>query len=135
MIKPYVHKIRYYETDKMGFTHHSNYLRFMEEARLDFLEQIGYSYKRMEDEGLISPVVAVDICYKKPTTFDDELTIEVKVKEVTPVKFSVDYTMSCDGVVCTATSLHCFVDEKGHPISLKRSNPELFELLSSLTHD
>ena len=53
-MKPYVHKVMYYETDKMGVTHHSNYLRFMEEARIDYLEKIGYPYSRMIEEGLKS---------------------------------------------------------------------------------
>ena len=48
-MKPYIHKVQYYETDKMGITHHSNYIRWMEEARVDFMEQIGWGYDKMED--------------------------------------------------------------------------------------
>lgn len=133
MVKNYSHKVQYYETDKMGVTHHSNYLRFMEEARVDFLEQIGYGYDRMEKEGLVSPVISVNVNYVRPTTFGDELQIAVKVKNVTAVKLTIDYTMTCNGdVVCAATSTHCFVDKNARPISLKRVNPQLFELLSSL---
>lgn len=133
MIKPYIHKIQYYETDKMGVTHHSNYLRFMEEARVDYLEQIGYGYLRMEREGLVSPVVSVSIDYKKPTVFGDELTIAVHVRETTAVKLTIEYTMTCSGeTVCSASSVHCFVDPNGRPISLKRTKPELYALLSSL---
>ena len=58
-MKPYQHRVQYYETDRMQLTHHSNYLRFMEEARVDFLEQLGWGYNRMEEEGLISPVVGI----------------------------------------------------------------------------
>ena len=54
-MKPYEHKVQYYETDKMGIVHHSNYIRWMEEARIDFLDQIGWNYKVMEDNGIISP--------------------------------------------------------------------------------
>ena len=50
-MKKYIHKVNYYETDKMGITHHSNYIRWMEEARIDFLEQIGFSYDKLEKEG------------------------------------------------------------------------------------
>lgn len=46
-MKPYIHKVQYYETDKMGITHHSNYVRWMEEARIEFLDQIGWSYVRV----------------------------------------------------------------------------------------
>ena len=47
IMKPYIHKVQYYETDKMGITHHSNYIRWMEEARVDFMEQIGWGYDKM----------------------------------------------------------------------------------------
>ena len=47
-MKPYTHKVNYYETDKMGITHHSNYIRWMEEARIDFLESIGFGYDKLE---------------------------------------------------------------------------------------
>ena len=46
MLKPYIHKVHYYETDKMGITHHSNYIRWMEEARADWMEQVGFSYTK-----------------------------------------------------------------------------------------
>ncbi len=132
MTKPYIHKVKYYETDKMGVTHHSNYLRFMEEARVNYLDEIGYGYRRMEEEGLVSPVVSVNIDYKKATTFDDEISIDVKVESVSAVKLIIGYTMTCNGeIVCNATSVHCFVDKNSRPISLKRTRPELFELLSS----
>ena len=51
----YRHIVQYYETDKMGITHHSNYIRWMEEARIDFLSQIGWSYAKLEEEGIIFP--------------------------------------------------------------------------------
>ena len=56
----YIHKVNYYETDKMGITHHSNYIRFMEEARMNFLSEIGYPMTRLEEEGITSPVVSVN---------------------------------------------------------------------------
>ena len=65
---PYRHKVQYYETDRMGVTHHSNYIRWMEEARVDLLEQIGWGYDRMESLGIQSPVTGVGCVYKAPTT-------------------------------------------------------------------
>lgn len=136
MAQPYFHIVRYYETDKMGITHHSNYLRFMEEARLDFLEQIGYGYQKMESEGLSSPVVAVHIDYKRPTTFNDKICIEVHLQDVTTARLVIGYTMLLDQeTVCTAISTHCFVDGNGRPVSLKRTNAQLYELLLSLTEN
>lgn len=132
-MKIYQHQVQYYETDKMQITHHSNYIRFMEEARVDFLNQIGFGYDKMEDAGIISPVIQVTCDYKKSTTFFDVLTISLKVLEITPTKLKLGYTMTCqDVVVCTATSTHCFLNESGRPIIIKRQSPEFYEILKKM---
>lgn len=132
-MKPYIHRVQYYETDKMGITHHSNYIRFMEEARLDYLDQIGYGYKRMEDEGLISPTVSVTADYKKPTTFNDNIEIMVSITKVTPARSFWKYEMKVSGeIVFEGTTSHCFVDKNGRPVSSKKVSPKLHELLCSL---
>ena len=66
-MKPYLHCVKYYECDRMGITHHSNYVRFMEEARIDWMDQLGYGFERMEAEGVVSPVLSVALQYKHPT--------------------------------------------------------------------
>lgn len=60
----YRHVVQYYETDRMGITHHSNYVRWMEEARIHFLDQIGWDYAKLEEMGLVSPVVSVSCRYR-----------------------------------------------------------------------
>ena len=75
----YIHKVQYYETDKMGITHHSNYIRWMEEARVDFFDKVGYNYKKLEDEGIISPVIGVECNYKISTRFEDYVEMNLKV--------------------------------------------------------
>ena len=128
----YKHTIQYYETDKMGITHHSNYIRIMEEARIHFLKEAGWPYEKLEAEGVISPVVNVTGDYKKTTTFPDELEIQVAVLEVSPVKFKLGYTMTVDTrVVCTATSTHCLLGADGRPISIPKQYPGFYEMLSS----
>ena len=82
MIQPYTHIVRYYECDRMGIVHHSNYIRFMEEARIDWMDQLGYGFERMEAAGVVSPVLAVSCQYKHPTTFKDAIRIEVKIREM-----------------------------------------------------
>ena len=124
--KPYCHEVKYYECDRMGITHHSNYIRFMEEARVDWMDQLGYGFDRMEAEGVVSPVVAVDCRYRHSTTFKDTIEVVVAVASVTPLKIIFSYTMTCHGtVVCTATSTHCFLDQ-GRPVSLEQRFPELY---------
>ena len=134
-MKSYARKINYYETDKMGITHHSNYVRFMEEARLDYLEQIGCGYEKWERDGIASPVIGIECEYKRPTTFGDELEISVEITEYRRIKLTVEYTMKNAGsgeVVFTGKSHHCFVSPEGRPIALARQFPEYDEILRGL---
>ncbi len=131
-MKPFIHKVQYYETDRMKVTHHSNYIRFMEEARVDFMEQAGLGYERMEADGIVSPVIAVTCEYKHPTTFSDEISIVVSVVRCTAVKLILGYTMTSNGnLVATASSTHCFLNENGKPIILADTYPEFYKLLQS----
>ena len=129
----YIHKVQYYETDKMGITHHSNYIRWMEEARIDFLDQIGLSYKRLEAAGVFSPVVSVECDFKSPTTFGDAVEVEVRIEEFKGVRLIISYRMTKPGgeTVAAARSVHCFVDREGKPIVLKRTHPEWDEKLKA----
>ena len=130
----YMHAVQYYETDKMGITHHSNYIRWMEEARIDFLSQIGWDYAKLEEMGIISPVLSVTCDYKLSTTFSDRVYISVSVKEFKGVKLHLAYEMkNQDGkTVCKGTSSNAFLNHEGRPIRVKQEQPELFEALSSL---
>ncbi|MCR4665331.1 MAG: acyl-CoA thioesterase [Paludibacteraceae bacterium] len=128
-MKPYQHQVKYYECDRMGITHHSNYLRFMEEARIDWMDQLGYGYERMEAEGVVSPVVSVSVQYKRPTTFKDVIAISVQVEKLTNAKLGFCYTMTVgDTLVCTAQSLHCFL-ENNRPVSLLQRFPALYNAI------
>ena len=130
----YIHTVQYYETDKMGITHHSNYIRWMEEARVDFLSQIGWDYARLEDMGIISPVLNVTCDYKKTTTFSDQVSISVSVKEFKGVKLHLAYEMRDKegNVVCLGTSSHAFLNAESKPVRMKKEYPELFDTLSNL---
>lgn len=134
-IKIYQHKVQYYETDMMGIVHHSNYIRWFEEARMDFLEQAGYSYKRFEDEGIISPVLEVTAKYRSMVRFGDIVNIEVNMRSFNGLKFGLEYIISdsmTGEVRVTGTSEHCLLDKMHKPVRLKKINPELYTLLESL---
>lgn len=126
----YQHKVQYYETDKMGIVHHSNYIRWMEEARIDFLRQIGWDYKKLEDMGVISPVTAVECKYKVSTRFADVVDILVRVEEFKGVKLKLRYEMKKgEELVCEGRSEHCFINEAGSLIHLKKEFPEFYNTL------
>ncbi len=133
-IKEYVHTVQYYETDKMGITHHSNYIRWMEEARVDFLDQIGWNYAKLEESGIISPVINVTCDFKRTTTFPDVITISASVKEFNGVKLKFAYEMkNAEGIVVfTATSMHAFLNHEGRPVRMKQDYPELYETIMNL---
>lgn len=130
-MKLYEHKVQYYETDKMGIVHHSNYIRWMEEARIDFLDQIGWNYAKLEDEGIISPVTAVECKYKANSFFGDIIQVHVTVEEFKGVKLKLRYLMknANEVVVCEGHSEHCFVDSDGKIIRLKKEYPEFCQVL------
>lgn len=128
----YIHKVKYYETDKMGITHHSNYVRWMEDARMDLLKSIGYGMRRLETDGITSPVVSIECQYKRTTTFDDEISIAVSLEQYTGVKLCMRYTMTnleTGDLVFTATSSHCFIDAVGRPVALKKRFPDFDAVL------
>lgn len=134
-MKKYIHKVNYYETDKMGITHHSNYIRWMEEARIDFLEQIGFGYDKLEADGIISPVIAVECNYKMSTTFGDSIEIEVAIEEFKGVKLIIKYIMRnihTNDIVLIGKTKHCFVNKDNKPIILKKEYPDFDKKLKNL---
>ncbi|MBQ4466626.1 MAG: acyl-CoA thioesterase [Firmicutes bacterium] len=123
----YLRKAHYHETDQMGFIHHSNYVKWMEEARVAFMDEIGLSYRSLEEGGIVSPVTSISVDYKRPVLFDDELEISVSVNKYSGVKLEIGYAMynkTKDELAAEAVSHHCFMKD-GRVVSLKRANPEL----------
>jgi len=106
--------VRYGETDQMGVVHHSNYLRYFEVARLEWLSALGVSYASMEKEGLIMPVIDVKVTYKTPALFDDSLTIYIFLSELPRVKiiFSYEIKNQKGEIVCTGETTLAFLNAK-----------------------
>ncbi len=131
-IKPYEHHVHYYETDKMGVAHHSNFIRWMEEARVYLMSEIGFSYKRLEEEGIISPVTGVECDYKVMVNFDDTVLIDVSEEFYNGIKMTIKYTMTNKAtgkLLAVGKSRHCFLNNEGRLVNLKKSCPELNEKL------
>lgn len=131
-IIPYVHDAKYYETDQMAVVHHSNYIRWFEEARVDFLEQIGFGYDRMEEEGILSPVIGVSCEYKSSVKFHDKVVITPKLLFFNGITMNIKYTvkdMETGVIKAIGESKHCFVSNDFKPISVKKYKKELYDLL------
>lgn len=133
-MKPYIHTVQYYETDCMGITHHSNYIRWMEEARVDFLAQVGWPLKTLEEMGAVSPVTALESRFHATTTFADQVSIQVAVLQCSGVRMKLAYTMEkADGTkVFSATSEHCFLDQTGRIVRLKKELPGFYQAVAAL---
>ena len=103
----------------------------MEEARTDYLEKLGWPYKKMEDEGIISPLINIEASYKKTSTYEDVICIEPVVIEFKGLKLKFKYTMTKeDGtVVCVGKSEHCFLDKNGKPVLLAKTRPDLYQMI------
>ena len=130
-MEAYKHIVQYYETDMMGFVHHSNYVRWMEEARVDFLKQLDIDYLKMEKDGIVSPTVEVSCRYRKSTTFQDEVSISVTITEFKGVKLKFAYMMknALGNIVAEADSVHCFINKNGRPIRLAKEYPVYYKII------
>ena len=126
----YERKINYYETDKMGVVHHSNYIRFLEEARCYWLAKIDIPFSRFEQNGITIPVLGVSCNYKYHVTYGDTLIINTFIKEYSGVRMTVRYDVTdkkTGKTVMTAETKHCFTDKELKPINLKKYKPEFSE--------
>ena len=126
----YKRKINYYETDKMGIVHHSNYIRFLEEARCRWLESIDMPFYVMEENGVTIPVLGVNCTYKNHVTFGDTILIKPYVKEYSGVRMTIGYEVTekeTGKTVIVVETKHCFTDKNLKPINLKKVAPQFSE--------
>ena len=125
-MRPYVRRVQYYETDKMGVTHHANYIHWMEEARIDFMEQLGFPYERREEAGVYSPVRSLSCEYRRPCSFGDTVTVCVAAEELRGAGLTIRYEMRDQKgeLLCTAKSEHAFLSAEGRIVRMKREMPE-----------
>lgn len=128
----YEHRIQYYETDQMGCVHHSNYIRWFEETRSDYLAYLGMGYDAMEAAGVISPVLQVQAEYKSMARFGETVKVQVAVKEYNGIRIRIAYEIydkQTDILRCKGESSHCFLNREGRPLSLKKTYTEWDQIL------
>lgn len=133
-LTPYQHKVQYYETDAMAIVHHSNYIRWFEEARLDYLEQIGLPYDKIEDRGILIPVLAASCQYRQSVKFGETVIIETEITEFTGLKFTLCYkiyNMEKSVLHAEGETEHCFLNDKFRPIRLKREASDIYNKISA----
>lgn len=120
-------KVRYAETDQMGVVHHSNYLIWMEVGRTQFIKDLGLSYTGMEKQGILAPVVDVQISYKRPLTYDDTAIIQTWIETYNGLKVVYGYNVLTDEreVAVTGFTTHvCVKKDNFRPVSLRKLFPD-----------
>ena len=131
----YLHKAQYYETDQMGVVHHSNYIRWFEEARTDLLERAGLGYDKMEKRGIIVPVLTASCEYKSSVRYGDTVAITPTIETYTGLRLTISYRVvdAATGVLrAVGETRHVFLGSDFKPAPLKRIHPDVDELMKTL---
>ncbi|MCD8017241.1 MAG: acyl-CoA thioesterase [Oscillospiraceae bacterium] len=128
---PYVRKPFYYETDRMGVVHHSNYIRWLEEARIDFITKLGAPYSRLDAVGVEIPVISAECEYKLPVRYGDEVGIKTALSFFNGVRMTFSYEIyftDSGKLSARGQTSHCFVDAATmRPLNLKKRCLEYYE--------
>lgn len=122
-------RVRYAETDKMGVVYYANHLVWFEVARADLLRSLGWTYREMEEAGIILPVIEAHCEYRRPARYDDEIEVRTEGQIVSPVRMKFTYTVlrRADAVVSAeGYTLHAAVDSNGRPCRLPARVREVF---------
>lgn len=130
---PYTHKTQYYETDQMGVIHNSNYFRWFEEARTDFMERVGLPYAKMEEMGLRIAVMDSACSYKAPVRYGDEAIVEQRIIFFNGYKMTIRYRVfrKSDHALCAlGETRYALLSADWKPVRLTKERPEIYELFA-----
>lgn len=123
---------RYEETDQMGVIYHGNYITWFEQARSGFFRALGYSYKRLEDEGYWIPVIEVGCKYFSPAKYDEEVYVKTSIATYGGVRIELNYKVydaETNRLLVEGFTKHATTDKLLRPISLKKKSPVLHEII------
>jgi acyl-CoA thioester hydrolase len=106
------HRIAYYETDTMGYVHHSNYIRLFERARTELMRHLGYTYAAMEASGVMMPLIEASCRYHSPGRYDDLLTVKAIIKEMPVTRMNLAYEVRNEAgvLLCSGHTTLVFVN-------------------------
>ncbi|MBT8185811.1 MAG: acyl-CoA thioesterase [Eudoraea sp.] len=107
-------RVRYSETDQMGVVYHGNYAQYLEMGRVEWLRSFGISYKSMEENGIMLPVISLNVNYKKSALYDDLITVVTSLKKTPSVRIEFDYKIYNEDqeILIEANTVLAFMDIK-----------------------
>lgn len=114
-------RVRYAETDRMGVVYYANYFVWFEVARAELLRDMGWSYRDMEESGVLLPVITASCNYRRPARYDDEVEIRTTGRLVSPIRLEFDYQAQVVGapdIAATGHTAHAALDRDGRPCRL-----------------
>lgn len=147
-------RVRYQETDQMGVVYHANYVNWFEIGRTEMIRSLGLTYRSMEEEGVLLPVIGLDLKYKRPAKYDDYVTVWTRINQMTGIRLSYEYEVRRDDsglsadhspvslgphhsmeelpgeLLVTGTTQHAWVNHDFKPVRLDKSFPNLYHALS-----
>lgn len=105
-------RVRYGETDQMGVVYHGNYPLYLEMGRIEWLRKLGISYKTMEENGVMLPVISLNINYKKSAVYDDVINVKTQLKNIPTAKIDFEYEITNESgeILTTASTTLVFID-------------------------
>ncbi|MFO7891300.1 MAG: thioesterase family protein [bacterium] len=128
----YKHRVRYADTDKMGVVYHARYFEWFEAARTEMLRDTGFPYRKIEESGVLLPVIEANCKYFQPVEYDELITVKTTLQSFTKAKLWLSYEVSLDKSnipKAEGYTIHCFMDQNGKAV---RATSELVEFFKSL---
>ncbi len=123
-------RVRYKETDQMGVAYYANYLVWFEVGRTEMMRSLGLPYLEFEKSKIFLPVLKVFCEYKQPARYDDELTVVTRLESLQNVRLLFNYNIRRgDEHLAGGYTEHAFVNDRGHPVVLKKFSPFLWNRL------
>jgi len=107
-------RIRYGETDQMGIVYHGNYAQYLEMGRIEWLRALGISYKKMEEDGIMLPVISLSLNFKRSARYDDLINVKTQLKNSPTAKIEFDYEITNENneILTTGNTILAFIDMK-----------------------
>lgn len=128
-------RVRYQETDQMGFVYYGNYFTWFEVGRSELLRDLGLPYRSFEERGILLPVTEAECKYKSSAKYDDLITVKTCITKLRPSRIHFEYQIvSEEGrVLAYGSTGHAFVDKTGRPINVSKKDPQLWSNILKLT--
>lgn len=127
-------RVRYSETDQMAVVYHTNYINWFEIGRTSLIRDLGFSYRQLEEKGVLLPVTDVAITFKSPARYDDLVEVRTVIEELTPLRLNFRYevvNMDTDTLLVFGQTQHVFTTPAFKPLRLARSFPDIYATLET----